>query len=165
MMSFSCCLWWFLAGTLGGWLLSWLFGNSSDGGGGRSCQGDVHKTTHHNFVSTDAQRSTTVDMNHWLNQARVAGITVKGMDDLEIIEGIGPKIRALLNGQGVYTFSDLAKQSTDRLQSILNAGGENFRTANPSTWAEQAKYCAEGRWDDFKRLTDRLIAGVRPTRF
>ena len=43
-------------------------------------------------------------------------------DDLTLIEGIGPKINALLNQNGVYTFAQLAATSVERLRSILELG-------------------------------------------
>ncbi len=93
--------------------------------------------------------------------ARRVGVTVKGEDDLEIIEGIGPKIAELLRGAGIRTFAELADTPTTKIQSILDAGGPTFRVSNPGTWAEQADLCARNRWDTFKSLTDVLVAGVR----
>ena len=93
--------------------------------------------------------------------ARQAGVTVKGADDLEIIEGIGPKIADLLRAEGIRTFAELSRTPTSRIQGILDAGGPNFRVSNPGTWAEQAELAARNRWTTFKSLTDVLVAGVR----
>jgi large subunit ribosomal protein L21 len=82
-------------------------------------------------------------------------------DDLEIIEGIGPKINGLLKAAGIVSFAQLAETSTDRLQEILKAAGSRYATHNPGTWPEQAKLAAEGKWDEFKTLTDELVAGKR----
>jgi predicted flap endonuclease-1-like 5' DNA nuclease len=72
-------------------------------------------------------------------------------DDLKIIEGIGPKIEALFNAAGITTWRELSETSTERLQSILDSGGENYAIHNPSTWAKQALYAYQGRWQE---LTD-----------
>ncbi len=93
--------------------------------------------------------------------ARQAGVTVKGADDIEIVEGIGPKIADLLRASGIKTFAELARTPTSKIQSILDAGGPQFRIANPGTWAEQADLAARNRWVTFKSLTDVLVAGVR----
>jgi predicted flap endonuclease-1-like 5' DNA nuclease len=171
MMNFSCCLWWFLAGALAGWLLSWLFGGGSSGGGKHHYDDSkTHVTNHktnsssHSFVSTEAQRSSGVDINHWLSQAKLYGYNVTGMKDLEIIEGIGPRIKELLRQNGIHTFTDLANQTTSGLQEILKRGGSDFSTADPSTWIEQAVLCKDGKWEAFKRFTDNLIGGVHPRR-
>jgi predicted flap endonuclease-1-like 5' DNA nuclease len=96
-----------------------------------------------------------------IDAARRAGVVVKGADDLEVIEGIGPKIAALMHGAGIHTFAQLAGTATARIQEILDAAGPTFRVANPGTWAEQSALCANNRWAEFKSLTDELVAGVR----
>ncbi|MBN1659043.1 MAG: hypothetical protein JXA93_11600 [Anaerolineae bacterium] len=82
-------------------------------------------------------------------------------DDLKLIEGIGPKISALLRNNGILTFAQLADAGHDRLEAILRAGGPNFRLADPATWPEQARLAADGAWDDLQALQDRLIGGQR----
>jgi large subunit ribosomal protein L21 len=84
-----------------------------------------------------------------------------GADDLVKIEGIGPKINGLLVDAGISTFAQLAATPVDKLQAILKAAGSRYATHNPTTWPEQAKLAAEGKWDEFKKLTDELVAGVR----
>jgi predicted flap endonuclease-1-like 5' DNA nuclease len=80
-------------------------------------------------------------------------------DDLTIIEGIGPKINALLNENGIYTFAQLAATTVERLRSILSSGGPRFSIANPTSWAEQATLARDGAWDALKRLQNALKAG------
>lgn len=80
-------------------------------------------------------------------------------DDLTLIEGIGPKISALLNQNGVYTFAQLAAASVEHLQSILSAAGPRFRLADPHTWPEQAALARDGMWDALQVLQDSLKAG------
>jgi predicted flap endonuclease-1-like 5' DNA nuclease len=46
-------------------------------------------------------------------------------NDLKIVEGIGPKIEALLNDSGISTWCELSQTSTEKLQSVLDSGGEN----------------------------------------
>ena len=80
-------------------------------------------------------------------------------DDLIIIEGIGPKINALLNKDGIYTFAQLAAAAVERLQAILDAAGPRFRLADPHTWPQQAALARDGKWDALEALQGELKAG------
>jgi large subunit ribosomal protein L21 len=82
-------------------------------------------------------------------------------DDLVKIEGIGPKINAILAKAGIVTFQQLADTPADRLKELLAAAGSRFASHDPTTWPEQAKLAAAGDWDAFKKLTDDLVAGKR----
>jgi predicted flap endonuclease-1-like 5' DNA nuclease len=95
--------------------------------------------------------------------ARAAGFVLSGPDNLEIIEGIGPKIAHLLRTNGVTSFAKLAGMSVPALRAILDKGGERFRINNPQTWAEQAGLAAANRWADLRALQDVLVDGVRRT--
>jgi small subunit ribosomal protein S2 len=81
-------------------------------------------------------------------------------DDLEMIEGIGPKIAGVLKAAGIVTFADLAAADTSRLAEILEQE-PNLRLADPGTWPEQAALAAAGDWDGFKALTEQLKGGKR----
>jgi predicted flap endonuclease-1-like 5' DNA nuclease len=91
--------------------------------------------------------------------ARAAGFAVRGPDDLEIIEGIGPKIAAILHAAGVATFADLAAMTPAQIQPLLDAAGPNFRIANPQTWPDQSALAAANRWAELKNMQDNLTAG------
>ncbi|HEU5102095.1 MAG TPA: helix-hairpin-helix domain-containing protein [Roseiflexaceae bacterium] len=90
-----------------------------------------------------------------------AGVAEAGkVDNLELIEGIGPKIAAVLNAAGIVTFADLAATDVDRLSEILQQES-NLRLADPGTWPEQAALAAAGKWDEFEALTEKLKGGRR----
>ncbi len=91
--------------------------------------------------------------------AKAAGFDLKGPDDLEAVEGIGPKIAQLLRQHGIATFIQLASASPAEISAILQRGGPDFRIANPGTWPEQAGYCVRNDWAGLKKLQDRLTAG------
>lgn len=78
---------------------------------------------------------------------------------LQLIEGIGPKIEALLAESGIRTLQDLAEASVEKLQEILQAAGERYRLHDPSTWPEQARLAANGEWDQLKSFKEYLNAG------
>ena len=93
--------------------------------------------------------------------AKVRGKARDGSDDLELIEGIGPKIAELLKAAGIDTFDALAKAPVEKVQEVLEAGGSKFNLAKPATWAEQAALAASGDWAAFDKLTEELVGGVR----
>lgn len=79
--------------------------------------------------------------------------------NLEIIEGIGPKIREVLNNAGIMDFRTLATTPEYRLKDILTAAGPQFATHDPATWNEQALLAENGQWDKLEELKARLTAG------
>jgi len=83
-------------------------------------------------------------------------------DDLERIEGIGPKIAGLLREAGIRSFRQLAKSKPEDLEQILR--DSNFRgwaLANPASWPEQAALAANGDVEKLQALQERLKAGRR----
>ncbi len=81
------------------------------------------------------------------------------LDDLKVVEGIGPKIEQLCHGIGIATWADLASTEVSLLRTMLTDAGPRFRTHDPSTWPQQAQLLALGRWAEFKALTDELDGG------
>ena len=94
--------------------------------------------------------------------ARAAGFNIRHMDDLTVIEGIGPKIADLLHSNGIGSFAELAVQPVEDLVAILDRGGANFRLANPGTWPEQARLAAGNHWKELKRMQREMIGGLPP---
>ena len=86
--------------------------------------------------------------------------TVKG-DDLKKIEGIGPKIAELLTAAGVESYARLSESAIDDLKKILEDAGSRYKMFDPSTWPEQAKLAADGKWDELKELQGSLSGGRR----
>jgi large subunit ribosomal protein L21 len=84
-----------------------------------------------------------------------------GKDNLEIIEGIGPKIAKVLVDGGISTFALLASAKADDVTAMLKASGGRFSLANPASWAEQAALLRDGKMAEFKALTDALVGGVK----
>lgn len=79
-------------------------------------------------------------------------------DDLEIVEGIGPKIAAVLRGEGINTFSQLATTDVARLREIL-ANNRLAQIAEPTTWPQQAELAAAGEFEQLQSLQGTLRAG------
>ncbi len=79
--------------------------------------------------------------------------------DLKKIEGIGPKIEQLLKAAGIKTFENLATMPVAKLKDILHAAGSRFKMHQPDTWPIQGDLAAKGKWQDLKKLQDKLNGG------
>lgn len=92
--------------------------------------------------------------------SREAGINyaaVFGSDNLQIIEGIGPKVAELLAANGISTWAHLASKSPDEIKPILDEAGSAYKMMDPSSWPQQAKLAAEGQWTaliEYQRFLD-----------
>jgi large subunit ribosomal protein L27 len=95
-------------------------------------------------------------------EAAKAPVAKKGgpkLDDLKIVEGIGPKIEQLLKEGGINTWAELSEAAVERLKEILDAAGPRYQIHDPSTWPAQAKFAAEGKFDELKEYQDMLTGG------
>jgi large subunit ribosomal protein L21 len=84
-----------------------------------------------------------------------------GKDDIELIEGIGPKIAKVLSDNGISTFAKLAESNPADMMAMLKASGGRFALANADSWPEQAALLRDGKMAEFKKLTDALVGGVK----
>ena len=80
-------------------------------------------------------------------------------EDLSRIEGIGPKINAVLQEAGICTYSQLSLTDLIQLRTILKEAG--LSRFNPETWPEQAGLAAKGDWDGLTALQEELQGGRR----
>jgi predicted flap endonuclease-1-like 5' DNA nuclease len=152
MSALACCFWWFLLGLLLGWLLNWLLSKWT-----RKDE-PVHYAPAPVAAPVAPQRYMSGGVD--VAAAAMAGFSVKGDEDIIIIEGIGPKIAELFKNNGISTFAQVSKMSVPEMSAILDKGGPRFKLANPGSWAQQAKLAAENRWTELKALQDELYAGV-----
>ncbi len=81
------------------------------------------------------------------------------LDDLKVVEGIGPAIESLLHAAGITTWHGLAATDPVRIREVLEAAGSRFQIHDPGSWPRQASLLATGQWEEFKRLTDELTGG------
>ncbi len=165
LSSFGCCFWWFLAGILLGWLLNrWLC---------KCCCKATPAVVHHTPaapakvadvsapVAAAPKAATPAAVMIDLAAAKAAGFPLKNVNDLTIVEGIGPKINELFHNAGIKTFAQLGAASVPQMRKILDDGGSRFRIANPSTWAQQAALAASNKWAELKKLQNDLSGGVK----
>ncbi|WP_010522786.1 helix-hairpin-helix domain-containing protein [Aquimarina agarivorans] len=86
--------------------------------------------------------------------------TKKGKkDDLKKIEGIGPKIAAILTEKGIETFEKLSKASVSILEDILKEAGPRYSIHKPGSWPKQAKLAFKDKWEELKKLQSELNGG------
>ncbi len=81
-------------------------------------------------------------------------------DDLERIEGIGPKYADILIAAGVNSFAQIAAMSEDEIVDLIKSNGGR-KSASMATWAEQAKLAAANDWDALDTLQEQLKGGRR----
>lgn len=84
------------------------------------------------------------------------------LDDLKVVEGIGPKIEELLNEAGIITWADLANAELEKVQAILDEAGPRYRMHDPATWAKQASLAADAKWEELVEYQDHLKGGKEP---
>ena len=81
-------------------------------------------------------------------------------DDLQVVEGIGPKMNEVLTNAGITNWSVLASKSTADLRAILDSVNQKrYRIIDPSPWPVQARLADEGKWDDLIRMQKGLSSG------
>ena len=71
-------------------------------------------------------------------------------DNLQKIEGIGPKIEEILNKGGIYTFSQLYNSDRKRLRKLLDDSGSLFKMHDPKSWPHQAGMANRSEWNNLK---------------
>ncbi len=79
-------------------------------------------------------------------------------DNLQRLEGIGPKISNVLVAAGIRTYGDLAATDQATLTETLRKGGVRF-APSLSTWNSQAELLARGDEAGFRALAKELVAG------
>jgi hypothetical protein len=81
----------------------------------------------------------------------------KHEDDLEIIEGIGPKVAKVLKAAGILSFGDLAHASPEKVNELLKAA--KLSMMDSAGWIEQAKLAAKGDMDGLKKMQNEMKGG------
>ena len=90
-------------------------------------------------------------------QAEAAKAALKG-DDFKVIEGVGPKVTAILHDSGIFSYQDLAEKSYDELKALMMANRQYL--VKPHNWAKQAQLAADGKMEELEALKAALKAGV-----
>lgn len=94
-----------------------------------------------------------------ISSSVVGGTTQRKVDNLKIIEGIGPKIESILNDAGILSYEEVIEADIEWLQKILDAAGPKYQMHNPKTWPDQAELAMSGSWSELKEYQDLLNSG------
>ena len=81
----------------------------------------------------------------------------KKMDNLTLIEGIGPVIEKVLYENNITTFKKISQTPAYRIKEILDAN--DLRQHSPKTWPKQAELAHNNRWDELRKWQDELMGG------
>jgi predicted flap endonuclease-1-like 5' DNA nuclease len=108
----------------------------------------------------DATRATATSELAPATAAAATAAAESADDDLQKLEGIGPKVAGLLRAAGITTFARLAAASEDTLRTILSEGGMRLAPTLPS-WPTQAALAAKGDWAALEQYQARLNSTKR----
>ena len=81
------------------------------------------------------------------------------LGNLQIVEGIGPKIEAALKAGGIADLEQLAAATLDAIQAILAQSKGNFGLAVAETWPQQAALAVKGDLAGLQALQAELLGG------
>lgn len=81
-------------------------------------------------------------------------------DNLQVVEGIGPKMNEVLNNAGVTTWSELAAKTPGEIRAILDAvNAKRYRIIDPTSWPDQAALANDGDWEGLIKVQKNLDSG------
>jgi predicted flap endonuclease-1-like 5' DNA nuclease len=80
-------------------------------------------------------------------------------ENLTVIEGIGPKIEAILKNAGIMTLEQLAQADPADIELILEQADPRYQMHDPATWPAQARLAANGNWDVLEDYQEKLKGG------
>ncbi len=68
-------------------------------------------------------------------------------DNMQIIEGIGPKMESVLHENGIKSWNVLAGKSHADLKGMLDKYGDKYRIIDPNEWPAQAALADKQDWE------------------
>ena len=110
-------------------------------------------------ISKTIVNETRTQLHSDVVERRVLTRDPERFDNLKRIEGIGSKISGILNKSGIKSYWALSDTTSEFLKDILTQEGPKYKMHNPTTWPQQARLAAEGKWDDLQKLQDALNGG------
>ena len=81
------------------------------------------------------------------------------VDDLKVVEGIGPVIEKHLHANGIRTYEQLADADPVHIKSILDSAGDRLAVHDPETRPAQAGYARDGDLTALAKYQETLKAG------
>lgn len=80
-------------------------------------------------------------------------------DNLQIVEGIGPKMESVLKDNGVQNWSQLGSQTETSIRTILENYGNKYKIIDPTSWPEQAQIASQRQWSKLVSMQKGLYGG------
>jgi len=72
--------------------------------------------------------------------------------NLQIIEGIGPKLEGILKENGIGTWKELSSNSRGELRALLETYGSRYSIIDPSGWPLQAFKAMNKDWEGLVKI-------------
>lgn len=101
--------------------------------------------------------TTKTNITHINRETQDQDDSYSSKDDLKKIDGIGPKIEAILNKNGISTYHELKNTDRNTLKSYLDEAGSQFKMHEPESWPHQASLADKGNWEELEKYQDSLL--------
>jgi predicted flap endonuclease-1-like 5' DNA nuclease len=86
-------------------------------------------------------------------------------DNLQVIEGIGPKMESVLKENDIGSWSVLASMSAENIRNILSKYGNKYKKiVDPTSWPDQATLARDGKWEALIVMQKGLDGGKASSR-
>ncbi len=174
---FTECWWWLLLWMFLAFLLGWLLRKLLGGDSNSDCCDELEKWKRkyanlegRSKNSKKGARKKRVDTVTPV-AASLGANAVKGNayaklknDNLQIVEGIGPKMDEVLKKHGIGNWSDLAGNTPSELRFILDkANPKRYKIIDPTTWSDQAQLAVNAKWQELIAMQKNLDTGKTNT--
>jgi predicted flap endonuclease-1-like 5' DNA nuclease len=81
-------------------------------------------------------------------------------NNLQIIEGIGPKMDEVLKKHNVTTWADIASKTAKDLRVLLDKENpKRYKIIDPTTWSDQAQLAVDAKWAELIDMQKDLDTG------
>jgi len=170
---FTQCWWWLLLWMFLAFLLGWILRKYLGGDSKADCCDELAEWKR---KYAGSQKKQNKPRNKRVKKAApvvasLGATTVKGNaysklknDNLQVVEGIGPKMDEVLKKYGVGTWSALAGNTASELRTILDKENpKRYKIIDPATWSDQAQLAVDGKWQQLIVMQKNLDTGKTNT--
>ena len=123
-----------VAGAIIGWVVEWIID-------WRFWRSDLTVTSDEEARLRKELDVARLEINNLQNRVQQQNTTGRKTDRLQDISGIGQVYARKLNDAGIYTFTDLADVSIERLTEIINP--QEWQSLDFDAWIRQARTYAQ----------------------
>ena len=85
-------------------------------------------------------------------------------DNLQVIEGIGPRMESVLDENGIHSWQQLSQYKGTAIKVILDKYGSKYTMINPKHWPAQAALAAEGKWEELIAYQKSIYPSISATK-